>query len=110
KAGDAAPGVENRRLERSPAATILEGIRRHYDEARQQAALEKYRHQYVGLTADPLMRLQDMTSDPVELAFIQSIDGSKQLEAILERADEIARDKARLLLVALSEAGMLQRH
>ena len=61
------------------------------------------------LTSDPLLRLQDMTSDPVELAFIQSIDGSRQLEAILERA-EIARDKARLLLVALSEAGMIQRH
>ena len=56
-----------------------------------------------------MLRLQDMTSDPVELAFIQSIDGSKQLDVILERA-EIPRDKARLLLVALSEAGMLQRH
>jgi DNA-binding response OmpR family regulator/tetratricopeptide (TPR) repeat protein len=108
KAGDAAAG-EHRRLERSPAATILEGIRRHYDEARQQAALEKYNHQYVALTSDPLLRLQDMTSDPVELAFIQSIDGSKQLNVILDRT-EIARDKARLLLVALSEAGMLQRH
>src|SRR5262245_9676656 len=108
KAGDAAAG-ENRLLERSPAATILEGIRRHYDEARQQAALEKYADQYVGLTSDPLLRLQDMTSDPVELAFIQSIDGTRQLDAILDRA-EIPPDKARLLLVALSEAGMLQRH
>jgi len=108
KAGDAAAG-ENRLLERSPAATILEGIRRHYDEARQQAALEKYERQYVGLTSDPMLRLQDMTSDPVELAFIQSIDGSKQLEAILDNA-EIPHDKGRLLLVALSEAGMLQRH
>ena len=108
KAGDAAPG-ENRLLERAPAATILEGIRRHYDEARQEAALEKYDHQYVGLTSDPMLRLQDMTSDAVELAFIQSIDGSKQLDVILERA-EIPRDKARLLLVALSEAGMLQGH
>jgi len=106
KAGDAA--VEQRRLERSPAATILEGIRLHYDEARQQAALEKYAHQYVGLTSDPLLRLQDMTSDPVELAFIQSIDGTRQLEVILDRA-EFSRDKARLLLVALSEAGMIQR-
>jgi len=108
KTGDVPPG-ENRLLERSPAATILEGIRRHYDEARQQAALEKYNHQYVGLSSDPVVRLQDMTSDPVELAFIQGIDGSKQLDAILEKT-EIPRDKARLLLVALSEAGMLQRH
>ena len=108
KAGDTG-AAENRLLERSPAATILEGIRRHYDEARQQAALEKYAQQYVGLSSDPQLRLQDMTSDPVELAFIQSIDGSKQLDVILERT-EIPRDKARLLLVALSEAGMLQRH
>jgi tetratricopeptide (TPR) repeat protein len=108
KAGESSPG-ENRLLERAPAATILEGIRRHYDEARQQAALEKYDHQYVSLSSDPVLRLQDMTSDPVELAFIQSIDGSKQLEVILEKA-EIAREKARLLLVALSEAGMLQRN
>src|SRR4029079_4994943 len=41
KAGDAAP-AENRMLERSPAGTILEGIRLHYDEARHQGALEKY--------------------------------------------------------------------
>src|SRR4051794_34130609 len=109
KTGDAAAGDQNRLLERAPAATILEGIRRHYDEGRQQAVLEKYSHQYVSLTSDPLLRLQDMTSDPVELAFIQSIDGTRQLNVILERA-EIPREKARLLLVALSEAGMVQRH
>ncbi|HXU03934.1 MAG TPA: response regulator, partial [Polyangia bacterium] len=108
KTGNPGPG-DVRILERSPAGTILEGIRLHYDEARQDAALEKYAHQYVGLASDPLLRLQDITSDPVELAFIQSIDGSKQLETLLERA-QIPRDKARLLLVALSEAGMLQRH
>jgi DNA-binding response OmpR family regulator/tetratricopeptide (TPR) repeat protein len=108
KAGEV-PAGENRLLERATASTILEGIRRHYDEPRQQAALEKYDHQYVSLTSDPVLRLQDMTSDPVELAFIQSIDGSKQLDVILESA-EIPREKARLLLVALSEAGMLQRH
>jgi hypothetical protein len=55
------------------------------------------------------MRLQDMTSDPVELAFIQSIDGSQAARGD-PRAREIPRDKARLLLEALSEAGMLQRH
>ena len=57
KAGDAAVG-NSRRLERSPAATILEGIRLHYDEARQQAVLDKYAHQYLGLTSDPLLRLR----------------------------------------------------
>ena len=39
--GRVSPG-ENRLLERATAATILEGIRRHYDEGRQDAALEKY--------------------------------------------------------------------
>src|SRR6185295_5138690 len=47
----------------------------------------------------------EMTSDPTELGFIRGIDGSARLESILDAAP-IARDKARLLLVALSEAGM----
>src|SRR4029079_8828892 len=53
KAGPPDAG-EHRLPARSAAATILEGIRRHYDEARQQAALEKYAHQYVGLSSDPV--------------------------------------------------------
>ena len=61
-----------RRSSRASAATTTRRAR--------QAALEKYAQQYVGLASDPQLRLQDMTSDPVELAFIQSIDGSKQLE------------------------------
>jgi DNA-binding response OmpR family regulator/tetratricopeptide (TPR) repeat protein len=101
--------AERPRLERSPAGLILEGIRRHYDDKRQQAALERFSGQYVALSKDPVLRLQEMTSDPTELAFIQSLDGTKQLDVILNRA-EIARDKARLLLVALSEAGMIERH
>ena len=56
-----------------------------------------------------MLRLQEMTSDATEQAFIQSLDGTKQLDVILSRA-EIPRDKARLLLVALSEAGMIERH
>jgi curved DNA-binding protein CbpA len=54
-----------------------------------------------------MLRLQEMTADPTELAFIASIDGSERLEAVLERA-RVPRDKARLLLVALSEAGMIR--
>jgi DNA-binding response OmpR family regulator/tetratricopeptide (TPR) repeat protein len=106
KAGDSAPGGGTR-LERPPAALILEGIRRHYDEARQKAALERHAGQYFALSADPLLRLQEMTANPTELAFIRSIDGTRRLEDILTRA-EIPRAQARLLLVALSEAGMIQ--
>jgi DNA-binding response OmpR family regulator len=101
------PGVT--RLERPPAALILEGIRRHYDEARQKAVLGRYAGQFVALSADPVLRLQEMTGDPTELAFIRGLDGMRQLEAIVAGAT-IPTPKARLLLVALSEAGMIQPH
>jgi DNA-binding response OmpR family regulator/Flp pilus assembly protein TadD len=101
-----APPKETVRLERPPAALILEGIRRHYDSARQRAVLDSFVGHYVTLSPDPVMRLQEMTSDPTELEFIRSIDGSARFEAVLEAA-RIPRDKARLLLVALSEAGMI---
>jgi DNA-binding response OmpR family regulator/tetratricopeptide (TPR) repeat protein len=108
KAGDSAPAGASR-LERPPAALILEGIRRHYGEARQTAALDRYADQYVALSPDPLLRLQEMTSNPTELAFIRSIDGTRRLEETLAGA-KIPRAQARLLLVALSEAGMIQPH
>ncbi len=95
------------RLERPPAALILEGIRRHYDEARQKAVLAPYAGQYVALSADPMLRLQEMTADATEQAFIRGLDGGRQLESILSNA-QIPTAKARLLLVALSEAGMIQ--
>jgi DNA-binding response OmpR family regulator/tetratricopeptide (TPR) repeat protein len=108
KAGDSAPAGASR-LERPPAALILEGIRRHYGEARQNAALDRYADQYVALSSDPLLRLQEMTSNPTELAFIRSIDGTRRLDETLAGA-KIPRAQARLLLVALSEAGMIQPH
>ncbi|HLK91629.1 MAG TPA: DUF4388 domain-containing protein [Polyangia bacterium] len=106
KAGADAP-TAGTRLERSPAALILEGIRRHYDEPRQAAVLERYRGQFVALVTDPMLRLQEMTGDPSELAFIGGIDGTRQLETILTEAKIPAR-RACSLLVALSEAGMIQ--
>jgi CheY-like chemotaxis protein/DnaJ-domain-containing protein 1 len=103
--GETGPG-EIRRLEKPPAALILEGIRRHYDEARQRAVLASYAGQSVALNPDPTLRLQDISGDPREVAFIGSIDGTERLETLLERAP-VAREKAQLLLVALSEAGMI---
>ena len=99
------------RLERPPAALILEGIRRHYDEARQESVLARYEGQYVALSDDPTLRLQEMTADAAEQAFIRDLDGARQMGTILSRAklpSRISFDKARLLLVALSEAGMIQ--
>jgi CheY-like chemotaxis protein len=95
------------RLERPTAALILEGIRRHYDEARQEAVLARYDGQYIALSADPMLRLQEMTADASEQAFIRDLDGARQMGAVLSKA-KIPSPKARLLLVALSEAGMIQ--
>ena len=95
------------RLERPPAALILEGIRRHYDEARQEAVLARYDGQYIALSADPMLRLQEMTADATEQAFIRGLDGARQMGTIVSNA-KIPTAKARLLLVALSEAGMIQ--
>ena len=102
---DTSPG-STLRLERPPAALLFEGIRRHYDEARQRAVLDGYVRAAVELNPDPVLRLQDVTTDPAELAYINSIDGSESIAEILARAP-IAQDEARLLLVALSEAGMI---
>jgi CheY-like chemotaxis protein/tetratricopeptide (TPR) repeat protein len=106
KEGDTGESLGARRLERPPAALILEGIRRHYDEARQRAVLDAYVNQPVALSPDPVLRLQDVTTDPAVLAYINSIDGNESIDEILARAP-IARAEARLLLVALAEAGMI---
>ncbi|HEV3030596.1 MAG TPA: DUF4388 domain-containing protein [Polyangia bacterium] len=102
---DTSPG-QALRLERPPAALVFEGIRRHYDEPRQHAVLDAYVRQAVELNPDPVLRLQDVTTDPTALGYINSIDGTESIAEILARAP-IAQDQARLLLVALSEAGMI---
>ncbi len=107
KGGENAPAGAVR-PERPPAALILEGIRGHYEPERQDTVLEKYAGTFPVLSSDPVLRLQEMTSDPRELAFIRSLDGTRDLETVL-RGAEIPRDNARLLLVAMFESGMIQR-
>ena len=94
-------------LEKSPSAMILDGIRRHYDLDRQSRVLGRFANQFVAPSGDPLQRLQSMTTDPTERKFIEGIDGSRRLEAMLGEATLPARE-ARLLLVALAEAGMIE--
>ncbi len=101
------PRGEPVRLEKTPAALILEGIRRYYNEERQNAVLAPFAGQYVAPDLDPLRRLQDLSGDPAERRFIASVDGSRRLEAVLETAP-IRIKRARLLLVAMSEAGMIE--
>src|SRR6185295_16278820 len=74
---------------------------------RQQAVLDAYAGKYVALSRDPMLRLQEVTSDPMEQAFVREIDGRTRLETVIDSA-RIPREKARLLLVALSQAGMIE--
>ena len=69
--------------------------------------LARYEGQYIALSADPMLRLQEMTADATEQEFIRDLDGTRQLATVLSKA-KIPTAKARLLLVALSEAGMIQ--
>ncbi|HEX3694832.1 MAG TPA: DUF4388 domain-containing protein [Polyangia bacterium] len=101
------PADGSRPLERSPAALILEGVRRFYDSARQDAVLASLDNHPLRLSPDPVLRLQEMTSDSSELGFIRSINGSARLPAILGNA-ALSREKARSLIVALHEAGMIE--
>ncbi len=95
------------RLERSPAALILEGIRRYYDAERMHLVLTPYAGQYIAPATDHRQRLQDITSDPNEQRFIDSLDGTAKFEAALA-STMIPTDRARLLLVAMAEAGMIE--
>jgi curved DNA-binding protein CbpA/DNA-binding response OmpR family regulator len=94
------------RLERSPAALILEGIRRSYDAERMRSVLEPYSGLHLMPSPDRRQRLQDITADPNEQRFIDSLDGTVKYEAALATT-MIPIDRARLLLVAMSEAGMI---
>jgi CheY-like chemotaxis protein/tetratricopeptide (TPR) repeat protein len=106
KEGKGAPD-EPVHLERAPAALILEGIRRHYDQERVRSVLAAFAGQYVAPSRDPLRRLQDITADAAERRFIESLDGSLRLEAALSTSP-VPIQRARLLLVAMSEAGMIE--
>jgi len=106
KEGKGAPD-EPVHLERAPAALILEGIRRHYDQERVRSVLAAFAGQYVAPSRDALRRLQDITADAGERRFIESLDGSLRLEAALS-ASPVPLQRARLLLVAMSEAGMIE--
>jgi CheY-like chemotaxis protein/tetratricopeptide (TPR) repeat protein len=94
-------------LDKSPAAMILEGIRRHYDLDRQNAVLGRFAGQYIAPNEDPRQRLQSITREPAERQFIDSLDGTRRLELVLAEAP-ISNVEARLLLVAMAEAGMIE--
>jgi curved DNA-binding protein CbpA len=94
------------RLDRSPAALILEGIRRHYDAERMHGVMDPFVGQYLHPSADYRQRLQDITSDPNEQCFIDTLDGRVKFETALATS-LIPTDRAKLLLVAMAESGMM---
>lgn len=104
--GKDAPG-QPVRLEKTPAALILDGIRKHYDIDRQKAILAPFAGQYVVPSADPLRRLQEITNDPAEKLFVEGLDGSRRLEALMASAP-ISLAQARFMVVAMAEAGMIE--
>jgi DNA-binding response OmpR family regulator len=105
-AEDRPPPDQPLALDRPPAALILDGIRRHYGPERQAAVLRPFEGHYVARSGDPLQRLQSLSADPGERHFIESIDGGRRLETVLDEAPISARE-ARMLLVAMAEAGMI---
>jgi len=94
------------RLDRTPAALILEGIRRSYDAERMHSVLDPYTGLYLMPSPERRQRLQDITADPNEQRFVDSLDGSVKFEAALATT-MIPTDRARLLLVAMAESGMI---
>jgi DNA-binding response OmpR family regulator/tetratricopeptide (TPR) repeat protein len=93
-------------LELTPAKTLLEGIRRTYDDPRALRGLGDVEAHAVALTDDPLDRFQDMGLDPEEAQFYALIDGRRTVRELLDFGVLPAED-ARKLLYALRCANMI---
>ena len=93
-------------LELTPAKTLLEGVKRCYDEERARRALGEVEACVVALTDDPMDRFQDMGLDPEEAQLYALIDGRRTVRELLEFG-ALPRDDARKLLYALRCANMI---
>jgi DNA-binding response OmpR family regulator/Flp pilus assembly protein TadD len=93
-------------LELTPAKTLLEGIRRTYDDARTLRGLGSVEGHAVALTDDPMDRFQDMGLDPEEAQLYALIDGRRSVRELLDFGALPAGD-ARKLLYALRCANMI---
>ena len=93
-------------LELTPAKTLLEGIKRCYDEERARRALGNVDAFTVALTDDPMDRFQDMGLDPEEAQLYALIDGRRTVRELLDFG-ALPADDARKLLYALRCANMI---
>ncbi|MDZ4697817.1 MAG: DUF4388 domain-containing protein [Deltaproteobacteria bacterium] len=94
-------------LLRPTASLILEGIRRHYSSERIEQVLSAFFGRFPVPTSNPILQLQDMTVEPNERRFIAGVDGTQMLEAILN-VPPIPKDRARAILCAMIESGMVE--
>jgi DNA-binding response OmpR family regulator/curved DNA-binding protein CbpA len=93
-------------LELTPAKTLLEGVKRAYDEERARRALGDVEGHVVALTDDPMDRFQDMGLDAEEAQFHALIDGRRTVRELLAFG-ALPADDARKLLYALRCANMI---
>ena len=93
-------------LELTPAKTLLEGVKRCYDEERARRALGDVDGCSVTLTDDPMDRFQDMSLDPEEAQLYALIDGRRTVRELLD-SGALPADDARKLLYALRCANMI---
>jgi DNA-binding response OmpR family regulator len=93
-------------LDLTPAKTLLEGIKRSYDDERVRRALGPVESQSVQLTDDPLDRFQDMGLDPEEAQLYALIDGKRTVKELLEFG-ALPLPDGRKLLLALRCANMI---
>ncbi len=93
-------------LELTPAKTLLEGVKRCYDEERARRALGQVDDCAVALTDDPMDRFQDMGLDPEEAQLYALIDGRRTVRELLAFG-ALPADDGRKLLYALRCANMI---
>ena len=93
-------------LELTPAKTLLEGVKRCYDEERTRRALGNVDAWAVALTDDPMDRFQDMGLDPEEAQLYALIDGRRTVKELLDFG-ALPADDGRKLLYALRCANMI---
>lgn len=94
-------------LHRATGTLIFDGVRHHYAEDRKEFVLASHAGKYIAPTTDPRLRLQDLSTEAADRLFMARADGASTLEEILN-LPPIASDRARALMVAMIEAGVVQ--
>lgn len=93
-------------LHRATAVLIFDGVRRHYNDERRDYLLAMHAGKYLVPTSEPRLRLQEMSPEPADQQLIGRADGSRTIEEILN-LPPVPRDRARSLVVAMIEAGLV---